>query len=211
MPAFPFPNGCFLSFLQARDSPSYAESNGVIRPPCVGYGNGKAGGAEKLAAILFKQELPLGKNRLPVPAYETPLMQGIEQNGHTADIVYSYMEVGLTAEQRSHIIGGNLLLAEQTEPVGAGGNSLQLDFRKIAAKRKGGVRLVYAVEEGMSGAGQSTVSYNRFSSANASNVNDEASKNDFTRAGQSFNRPLTMWMFISWQFLHVVRSHPIYR
>lgn len=124
MPVFSFLNGCFLSFSHPGDSPPNAKGNGIIRPSCVRYGGGKVGCAEKLAAVLFKQESPFSKNRLPVSANEASLVQCIEQNGHTADIVYSYMEVGLTAEQRSHIIGTNLLFAEQTEPVGAVGNFL---------------------------------------------------------------------------------------
>lgn len=135
MSAFSFSDGGFLSFFQAHDRPSYAESNGIVRTSRIGNRSGQIGCIEELAAILFQQQFPFGENRLPVPSDEIAAVQRIEQNGNTANIVYPKMKPGMATEQGVYIIGSNLR-AEQRISVGAVCDSLQLVARKAAAKGK---------------------------------------------------------------------------
>ena len=79
--------------------------------------------------------------------------------------------------------------------IGARNDTGQLFARKTAVKRRNENFAGLQSEDA-----SSDVSYFRFSSMHSSKERLGAEKSGWIRWGQSVSSPLTMWMFISWQF-----------
>ena len=67
------------------------------------------------------------------------------------------------------------------------------------------------IRGGPSGDNDSEVSYIRFNFMHSLNVKSGAAKQGWTELAHSVSSPLTMWMFISWQFRQAAWSQSMYR
>ena len=65
------------------------------------------------------------------------------------------------------------------------------------------------IRGGPSGDNDSEVSYIRFNFMHSLNVKSGAAKQGWTELAHSVSSPLTMWMFISWQFRQVTVYVPV--